>query len=113
LRDCWRRLRRSAIALHPDRPGFGLGAVGLTHGLLGAFARALGMDLGSADATIEKDLAGFGAHGRRLEKNLPVFGKSFPYRTHRERPGKPLGIEVWNGPEALQVREVTGLANEG
>jgi hypothetical protein len=35
----------------------GLGAIGLADGLPGAFARVLGMDLGSADATTEQELA--------------------------------------------------------
>ncbi len=36
------------------------------------------------------DLVLMGDHG----KNLPVFGNSFPFRTHRERPAMPQGLAV-------------------
>ena len=39
LRDCRGGLCGPAIAFHLDRPCFGLGAVGLTYGLLRGFAR--------------------------------------------------------------------------
>ena len=45
----------SAIAFHLDRPCFGLGAVGLTYGLLRGFARSLGAYLRADDpATVDR-----------------------------------------------------------
>jgi hypothetical protein len=47
------RLSRSAVAFHADRPGFGLGAIGLTCGFDSAFARMLCLRLGELDATAQ------------------------------------------------------------
>jgi hypothetical protein len=55
LPDGRRRLRRAAIALHLDRPCFGLGAVGLAYGFGSALARALGAYLRANDpATVDR-----------------------------------------------------------
>ena len=65
-----------------------LGAIRLAHGLPGAFARALGVDLGAADPTTEDDLAGFGAHGAPLQRRL-------------WRCATPLGLGAGSGRVAL------------
>jgi hypothetical protein len=57
LRDRRRRLRRSAIALHLDRPCFCLGTVGLADGLPCGFPCPISVDLRAADPTTENDFA--------------------------------------------------------
>jgi hypothetical protein len=52
-------LRRSAISLHSNRPGFGLEAIGLADGLHGLFASAFGANLGAADPAAENDSRDF------------------------------------------------------
>ena len=63
LADGWRRLRRSAIALHLDRPRIGLGAVRLTGGFLCLFTGMPGVNLCAHDLAAPYDLARFRAHG--------------------------------------------------
>jgi hypothetical protein len=65
LRDGRRRLRGAAITLHMDRSGFGLGTIGLTEGLLGGFARAIGAYLRADDPATVDCLPRLGAHGRQ------------------------------------------------
>jgi len=70
LADRRRRLRGAAVALHPDRPGFSLGAIGLTDGLRSALPCALGTDLGTRYLGAENNLARFGAHDWALQRPL-------------------------------------------
>ena len=70
LRDRRRWLRRPAISLHADRPPLGLGAIGFADRLLGAFARAFGVNLCADHPGAEYDLSRFGAHGERLQRRL-------------------------------------------
>jgi hypothetical protein len=62
LRDCRRRLRRPAVALHTDRPSLGLGAIGCADGLLGVVAAGPSARIFAHDGATVNRLAGFGAH---------------------------------------------------
>jgi hypothetical protein len=50
LPDCRGRLSRTTVPFHPQRPRVGLGAIRLTSGLHGLFARMLGAHLRRPDA---------------------------------------------------------------
>src|ERR1700687_1289316 len=92
LPDRRRRLRRAAVALHADRPRFGLGAVGLANGLFGGFLGALGADFRAPDPAAPDDLSRFGAHGGALQRSL------------RAR-AMPLGLEAGNVPATPRLRQ--------
>jgi len=64
LPDRRRRLRRAAVTFRSDRLGFGLGAIGLADGLLGARARLPGEFWRASNSATEKDLSRFSAHER-------------------------------------------------
>src|SRR6516225_4908835 len=65
-----RRLRWAAIGFHPDRPQFGLCAVGIALSLLRQLNRVLGADFRAHHPAAEDDLAFLGAHGWRLQPPL-------------------------------------------
>jgi hypothetical protein len=81
---------RAAIALHADRPSFGLGAVGLANSLPGALASTLGADFGARYPTAENYLARFGAYG-------------CDYSALCGQPAMPLGLDVRNSPATPRV----------
>src|ERR1700722_2355577 len=62
VRDCRRRLRRSAIAFHTNRPGFRFRPVGFAYGFFRYLASVLGANLGAFNAAAVNDLTGFGPH---------------------------------------------------
>jgi hypothetical protein len=70
LRDRWGWLHRPAVPLHPDRPGFGLGAIGFANRFLRLFAGVLSADLGARYPGAKEDLARFHAHDGALQRPL-------------------------------------------
>jgi len=56
------------------RAGLGFGAVGLADGLLGTFARAIGVDFGAANPATENYLSRFGAHGYGITAAVAALG---------------------------------------
>src|SRR5437016_3089683 len=70
LPDGRRWLRRPAITLHADRPGFGFRAIGFADGFPGGKPCALGADFRAADPAAIDGAAGFRAHGRGITAAL-------------------------------------------
>src|SRR5262249_60418642 len=85
--DARRRLRRSAITLHADRPGLGLGAVGLADRRFRRLARACRADLRADQPALEDGLPRPRAHG-------------CDYSRSRQPSATPLGL-------GLQARSAT------
>ena len=65
-----RRLRWAAIGFHPDRPQFGLCAVGIAFGRLRQLTRVLGADFRAHDPATEDNFALLRAHGWQLQPPL-------------------------------------------
>jgi hypothetical protein len=65
-------------AFHPQRPCFGLGAVGVSDRPLGGFTGALRAYLGAHDPAAPNDLALLGAHGQRLQRGLRAIAMPLP-----------------------------------
>src|SRR5258705_13487805 len=72
----------------------------LTDDLLGPFAGAFSADLRAAYLATENYLAGFGAHGRTLQRAL-------------SRPSMPLGLEARNGRAAHSYGQRPGNDSSG
>jgi hypothetical protein len=95
LPDRRRWLRRTAVALHADRPRFGLRAVGLANGFPGGFLRALGADFRAPDAAAVECLAGLGAHGKEITAALAAECNA-PRIRGWERPGHTKASSMCN-----------------
>jgi hypothetical protein len=84
------RRRRPAISFHADRPCFGLGAIGFAD-RLGAFACALGANVGAGNSGTEYDLQRLGAYSRQSQRPLRPTQCHQGRIRHPERPKGPTG----------------------
>jgi len=103
LRGRRRRVRRSAIALHSDRPGFGLGAIGLSDRLPGALARALGANPGAR----YHPKGPRGPTGSVNMQSLPSQAVGVPELSSCE-----MAVTSWAGANGLVIRMLLGTPLE-